>query len=354
MKTVPLGRVLVTGGAGMLGSQLVQKLLENGYRVRSFDQQHQSIEHQRLELLEGSLNEQSDLQQACEGVDTVFHAAGVISMSGHAELVSEEDRRCWRVNVEGTDRLLSACQRAGVSRFVYTSSNSVVFDGRAIVDGDETLPYASRPGLDIYSRSKMMAERAVLAANGVEGMLCCALRPSGIWGEGDKVVYNRLMVMAASGWLRCRIGSPRARLDNSFVLNLVQAELLAATHLCAAGGAAGQAYFINDGEPVNMMQFAEPLLAAVNHRLPTLLLPEMVLKVMVGFWRGMYEYFGGAEPVLTTIALQRITVDNFYSIAKAKRELGYQPEYSTERAQAISIDYYSAVYHEAKQARGRA
>lgn len=75
---------------------------------------------------------------------------------------------------------MHAGQAAGAQRFVYTSSNSVVMGGQSIAGGDETLPYTNRFN-DLYTDTKVAAERFMLSQNGVSDMLTCAIRPSGIW-----------------------------------------------------------------------------------------------------------------------------------------------------------------------------
>jgi 3beta-hydroxy-Delta5-steroid dehydrogenase / steroid Delta-isomerase len=101
---------------------------------------------------------------------------------GGASVTDEYRQRSFAVNVEGTKNLVHAAQAAGVKRFVYTASNSVVMGGKRISGGDETLPYTGRFN-DLYTETKVVAERFVLSQNGVDGLLTCAIRPSGIWGS---------------------------------------------------------------------------------------------------------------------------------------------------------------------------
>ena len=100
---------------------------------------------------------------------------------GGSSATEEYRQRSFAVNVGGTENLVHAAQAAGVKRFVYTASNSVVMGGQQISGGDETMPYTTRFN-DLYTETKVIAEKFVLGENGVAGMLTCSIRPSGILG----------------------------------------------------------------------------------------------------------------------------------------------------------------------------
>src|ERR1700744_2124917 len=143
--TAELGRVLVTGGSGFVGANLVTTLLERGYQVRSFDRAPSPLPSRPgLEVLQGDICDPDVVAAAVAGVDTVFHTAALIELMGGASVTDEYRKRSFAVNVEGTKNLVHAARAAGVQRFVYTASNSVVRGGKPIANGDETLPYTER------------------------------------------------------------------------------------------------------------------------------------------------------------------------------------------------------------------
>jgi 3beta-hydroxy-delta5-steroid dehydrogenase/steroid delta-isomerase len=113
----------------------------------------------------------------------VFHTAAIIDLLG------------------GTENLLHAAQAAGVKRFVYTASNSVVMGGQRIAGGDETLPYTARFN-DLYTETNVVAERFVLSQNAVGGVLTCSIRPSGIWGHGDQTMFRRAFEVVIAGHVK--------------------------------------------------------------------------------------------------------------------------------------------------------
>ena len=173
-------------------------------------------------------------------------------------------------------------RRPGSKRFVYTASNSVVMGGKRISGGDETLPYTERFN-DLYTETKVVAEKFVLVARTAvrSGLLTCSIRPSGIWGRGDQTMFRKVFESVLAGHVKVLVGGKNVKLDNSYVHNLIHGFILAAQHLVPGGTAPGQAYFINDGEPINMFEFSRPVVEACGQRYPKIRVPgRLVLFVM--------------------------------------------------------------------------
>ncbi|CAJ1494988.1 NAD-dependent epimerase/dehydratase family protein [[Mycobacterium] kokjensenii] len=341
--TTELGRVLVTGGSGFVGTNFVKTLLERGYRVRSFDRAPSTVDaHPNLETLEGDICDPQTVATAVADIDTVFHTAAVIDLAGGPSVTEELRARSFGVNVEGTKNLVRAAQQAGVKRFVYTSSNSVIMGGKSIAPGVETMPYTTKYN-DLYTETKVVAEKFVLAENGGpdgQGMLTCAIRPSGIWGPGDQTMFRKLFESVVAGHVKVLIGKESAKLDNSYVHNLIHGFILAAEHLVPGGSAPGQAYFINDDDPINMFEFARPVMEACGQRWPTRRLPGRVIRDVMVVWQKLHFKFGIMPPLLEPGAVERVYLDNYFSIAKARRDLGYEPPFTTEQAMADCMPYY--------------
>jgi 3beta-hydroxy-delta5-steroid dehydrogenase/steroid delta-isomerase len=348
--TTELGRVLVTGGSGFVGANLVTTLLERGHRVRSFDRVPSRLpDNPNLEVMAGDICDPDTVAAAVAGIDTVFHTAAIIELMGGASVTDEYRQRSFTINVGGTENLLHAAQAAGVKRFVYTASNSVVISGRNIANGDETLPYTDRFN-DLYTETKVAAERFVLSENGVGDTLTCSVRPSGIWGRGDQTMFRKVFESVIAGQAKVLIGRKKARLDNSYVHNLVHGFILAAEHLVPGGTAPGQAYFINDGDPVNLFEFARPVIEACGKHWPRLRVSGRLVRATMTIWQRLHFRFGLPQPPLEPLAVERLYLDNYFSIAKARRDLGYEPLYSTEEAMADCLDYYTDLFHEMEAA----
>ena len=348
--TTGLGRVLVTGGAGFVGANLVTKLLELGHQVRAFDRAASPLPpHERLEVVQGDICDKGTVTAAVADIDTIFHTAAIIDLMGGASVTEEYRRRSFAVNVGGTENLVHAAQAAGVMRFVYTASNSVVMGGQQIAGGDETMPYTTRFN-DLYTETKVTAEKFVLGQNAVSGMLTCSIRPSGIWGRGDQTMFRKMFENVIAGNVKVLVGNKNVKLDNSYVHNLVHGFILAAEHLVDGGTAPGQAYFINDGEPVNMFEFARPIVEACGAHWPTFRVSGVLVHRVMSGWQWLHFRFGLPQPPLEPLAVERIYLDNYFSIDKASRDLGYQPLYTTEAATRECLPYYTEMFAQMKNA----
>jgi 3beta-hydroxy-delta5-steroid dehydrogenase/steroid delta-isomerase len=352
--TTELGRVLVTGGSGFVGTNLVTELLDRGHEVRSFDRAPSPLPaHPRLQTVVGDITDVDDVDDAVTGIDTVFHTAAIIELMGGASVTGEYRQRSFAVNVGGTEKLVYASRAAGVKRFVYTASNSVVMGGQRISGGDETLPYTQRFN-DLYTETKVAAENFVLSQNGGPdgrtGMLTCSIRPSGIWGRGDQTMFRKLFESVLAGHVKVLVGSKHSKLDNSYVHNLIHGFILAGEHLVPGGTAPGQAYFINDGEPINMFEFSRPVVEACGERWPRFRVSGPLVRFVMTVWQRLHFRFGLPKPPLEPLAVERVYLDNYFSVAKAERDLGYKPLFTTEQAMAECLPYYTGLYAQMKAA----
>ena len=150
---------LVTGGGGFLGRYIVEQLLARGDRVRVFARgSYQQLIDLGAETIRGDVRDPQAVGNACSGIDCVMHTAATAGIGMRWRDFDE-------INHLGTQHVIDACRKQGVSRLVYTSSPSVTFDGRAQEGVDESAPYPKR-WLCHYPHSKALAEQQVLAANG--------------------------------------------------------------------------------------------------------------------------------------------------------------------------------------------
>jgi len=129
-----LHKVLVTGGGGFLGGAIVRQLVERGDRVISFSRLfYPELSAMGVEQIQGDISDANAVEQACREVDLVFHVAAKPGVWG--DYVTY-----YRTNVIGTQNVIAACKQHNVSRLVYTSSPSVVFDGADMEGVDESVP----------------------------------------------------------------------------------------------------------------------------------------------------------------------------------------------------------------------
>ena len=227
-------KALVTGGGGFLGLAIVRRLVGQGTTVCSFSRRrHDELDALDVEQRLGDLADASAVRAAVAGCDVVFHVAAKPGIWGPYE-------DYYRTNVIGTQNVIAACREQGVSRLVYTSSPSVVFDGRDMEGVDESVPYPSRFAAH-YPKTKAAAEQLVRAAND-DRLATVSLRPHLIWGPGDNHLLPRLIARARAGQLR-RIGRARSWSIHIYIDNAAEAHLLAAEKL--KPGAVSRARFIS-------------------------------------------------------------------------------------------------------------
>lgn len=340
MKPLHGTRCLVTGGSGFVGRRLVEALLAQGARVRVLDRLRPEAAH--VDAHVGDIADPATAARACADIDLVFHTACVMALHEHAPARVRRDAR--RTNVDGTATLLAASAAAGVRRFVFTSSNHVVLGDAPIFGGDERLPYAD-DARDIYTRTKIAAERLVLAAHDASspsGLRTCALRPGGIYGPGDAHFVPRIVRSTRLLRRRPRLGPRSALVDLTHVDNLVHAHLLAAERLASHTSIGGRAFFISDGSPITVDDFGRHVLAAIGHHHPGLGLPQALLHRTVGAWERLWARALLPRPPFGACEIKTVQVAHHFSIDRARAELGYTPLFDAARgARDAARDYLS-------------
>jgi nucleoside-diphosphate-sugar epimerase len=313
-------KTLVTGAGGFLGQYIVEQLVARGDHVRALIRRPASaLDRLGVEVVYGDIRNAAAVESACADRDVVFHVAAVAGIWGAWE-------HFFGINTLGTRHVLAGCRSQGVPRLVYTSSPSVTFAGDDQAGVDESAPYPTR-WLCHYQHTKALAEQEVLAANDAQ-LATCALRPHLIWGPRDPHLVPRLLQRARSGQLR-RVGDGTNRIDMVYVENAAQAHLLAADVLSPGSIAAGRAYFISNGEPVNCWQFIDQLLERAG-------LPPVRRSISThSAWRlgAMLEtvyrllHLPG-EPQMTRFLAAQLGRSHWFDISRARKELGYRPEIS--------------------------
>ena len=321
-------KILVTGGGGFVGGYIVERLLARGYAVRSIGRSPQpELVAKGVEVVCGDLTDATAVSAACEGVDAVFHVAARAGVWGSWESF-------YGPNVIGTRNVLSACRKWQVKRLVYTSTPSVVFNGDSIRGGDESLPYGKN-WLCHYAETKALAEQEALAANS-EKLQVVALRPHLIFGPGDPHLLPRVVESVKAGRLRI-VGDGSAKVDVSYVGNVADAHLDAFDAL-ERGKGAGQAYFISQGEPVDLWPWLNSILEGLGQ-------PPLTQKIPLPLAYGIGALCEGAwkvlrrrtDPPITRFVAVELAKDHYFDIRKAQNALGYRPRVPMNEALKLTI-----------------
>lgn len=310
-------KALVTGGGGFLGRALVLRLLAEGHQVTALGRHdYPEIAALGARTVRADILDTGALAEVFVGQDVVFHAAAKAGVWGPREAYV-------RTNLGGTKSVLAACRAASVGRLVYTSSPSVVFDGRDHEGASNDLPYPPRYQA-AYPETKAAAERLVLAANG-PGLATVALRPHLIWGPCDPHLLPRLIARAEAGRLRI-VGDGRNRVSVTYVDNAVEAHLRAAERLHAGAPCAGCAYFVNDAEPVTLWPWLNELLERLGVPRVTRRVPLSVAWGAGALAESLFRLLRlPGEPPMTRFVAQQLARTHWYDLAPAERNLGYQP-----------------------------
>lgn len=321
-------KVLVTGGGGFIGGWIVDQLLVRGYRVRSFGRSPQhGLKAKKVEVFRGDLACPKDVRAACRGMETVFHVAAKAGIQG--------DRNSfYRPNVLGTRNILEACRAEGVRHLVYTSTPSVVFNGKSIRNGDSGMPYG-RNWLCHYAHTKAIAEREVLAAHS-EKLRIIALRPHLVFGPGDPHLLPRVIESVKAGRLKI-IGKGVNRVDVSYVENVATAHLNALDALLEGRGA-GKAYFISQGRPVELWPWLNRILEALGYAPLKRRIPLPVAYLAGAVAECIWNVFSkSGEPPITRFVAVELAKDHYFNIKEAYRDLNYTPAVTMEVALERSI-----------------
>lgn len=310
-------RVLVTGGGGFLGREIVNRLLERGYSVRSIGRTEQpDLVALGVEAIACDLLDEEALRSACRGMDAVFHVAAKAGVWGSWQSF-------YQPNFIGTRNVVEACLSEGVRRLVYTSTPSVVFNRMSICDGDESLSYGAS-GLSHYARSKALAEAVILGADCSE-LRTVALRPHLIFGPGDPHLLPRVIERAKAGRLRI-VGDGQNRVDVTYVGNAADAHLNALDAL-DKGQASGRAYFVSQGEPVMLWPWLNGILEELGHSPLVRKIPLGTALFLGGLCESIWKLLGRADdPPMTRFVAEQMAKDHFFDISAARNELGYSPE----------------------------
>lgn len=314
-------KVLVTGAGGFLGTAITTQLLERGDQVIAVQRsRYPHLDRMGVPCIPLDLT--TDLPKiidAVTGCDVVIHAAAKAGVWGPYETYRQ-------ANVQATNLLISACKQAGVRNLVYTSSPSVVFDGKDESGINESAPYPEKY-LTAYPQTKALAEQAALKAN-TDGLVTTALRPHLIWGPGDHHLIPRILSRAKMGKLKL-VGDGSNKVDSTYIDNAAYAHLLAADQLYQHGHqapCAGKAYFISNDEPITMRDLINRILKAGGQGPVTKTVSPRLAYIVGAVMEHWYHARHiQAEPIMTRFVARQLSTDHWFDISAAKRDLGYKP-----------------------------
>ena len=307
--------ILVTGATGFVGSAVARRLVQHGLEVRVLvrpGSDRRNIDGLDVDVATGDLADRDSLERAAKGCAALFHVAA------DYRLWTRDPQGMFATNVDGTRDVLRAAAEAGATRIVYTSSVAVLGLRAAGDPADEETPVAFADMIGPYKQSKFRAEAEVRRLVADEGIPVVIVNPSMPVGPGDvkPTPTGRMIVEAASGRVPAYVDSG---------LNVVHVDDVATGHLLAfERGEVGERYVIG-GEDMSLRDILCSVTAAAGRQPPRLRLPHGAVLPVAYAAEAWSRLTGGREPFVTVDGVRMARKRMYYSSAKARRTLGYNP-----------------------------
>lgn len=297
---------LVTGASGSLGRAVVNRLIADGKQVRGFVRRSPESPVQGVKYVIGDLADSLAVDKAVEGAETVIHA-GAAMKGGWPEHKSG--------TVDGTQHVVDACKKHGVTQLVHISSMSVVdwagSDNCPVSEQAQLEPTPEKRGA--YTRAKLEAERIVVAAAHA-GLPCVILRPGQIFGGGIPLITGAVARKAAGRWVV--LGDGKAELPLVYIDDVVQAIVAAIDRRITHG----EIIQIIDPEPLTQ----EAVLAAAGGARPILRIPRRLVLALGKLSEIPFAAIGKPSPV-GAYRLRSALARLHYESDRAVKLLGWRP-----------------------------
>lgn len=350
-----LGSVLVIGGCGFLGHHIVSQLLEHyDAKVSVLDLRTNLNRFDSVAYYDADITSESAVKDILANVKPA-----VIIHTASPNFTSDEGKNkplYKKVNVDGTQNLIDRAGEIGcVKAFVYTSSSSVIHDSISpLVNADERWPTLRTPlQREYYSETKAMAEEIVLASNRkYKNMLTIAIRPAGIFGEGDTQVVPGILKAYHGKKTNFQLGDNMNLYDFTYVGNVAYAHILATIALLNTHALPtvpldhekvdGEAFIITNGSPLYFWDFARLVWKAAGDQ--TELSQVWVIGrefglLLASLMEWLFWFAGGRKPTLSWKAFNLASMTRYFNIDKARTMLGYRPQWEMEEAVTRTVKY---------------
>ncbi|MEO7309362.1 MAG: NAD-dependent epimerase/dehydratase family protein [Chitinophagaceae bacterium] len=308
-------KIFITGASGFVGGAAAAFLARKGHEVVAMSRSADS--DARISLL-GAWPVRCSLADTTpahlQGIDVVVHAAAFVGEWGNYQTYFE-------TNVTGTEKMVAAAKQAGVKKFIHISTESVLFAGQDLINVDESYPYPATPFY--YSKTKQLAEKAVIAANepGIFDTIC--LRPRMIWGPGDKTILP-LMKDAVLRRQFIWINGGAFKTSTTHIDNLTHAIALAIDK-----GKSGALYFITDDETLVLREFCTRLLATQGVKPVNKSMPKWLVRTVAWLIENTWQLLRiKSRPPVTRLGAAIFSSHCTLNIDNAKKELCYLPAIS--------------------------
>lgn len=308
-----MGKILITGAGGFIGSHLVDYLLKNGFRqkdLRLFLYKNESLEnlqYRNLEIVRGDIRKPMDLKKAVDGVDKVCHLAA-LTMDGEGSYLD--------VNWTGTKNLLKAIDTSKVSKFVFFSTIAV-FGLPAFIGNKANINEESEKDIvGEYALSKYKAEREVIKVSDKHGMPYVIIRPTTVYGPRDKAGIYQL-IKAINGNYFVQIGNGSNKMDYVYVEDVAKAAYLALIGKRKSGD-----YIIGAKYPLTLSAMVGTIYSSLRKKKPSFYMPRSI-GLLIGRMLDFLSKLVGFRNPLSTDRVRVLTANYYFSSKRAENEINY-------------------------------
>lgn len=317
-------RALVTGATGLVGSHIVELLLETGWSVRGLarsDGARSSLLAAGAEPVAGDIHDPASLAAASTGVDVIFHTAAAITQRGGWETYR-------RLNVEGTSAIIDAAASSG-ARLLHLSSVGVYGSSGRYLSTEKThedVPLGALSERSHYARSKRESEQMVMDAHRAGRIWATAVRPDVIYGSRDRQFVPRMARALRLGIMPV-IGGGRSTLAVVHARNVAEGAVLAAMSPVAGG----RAFNLTNDYDVTVREFYRLAGEGLGVRVRFVPVPVWAAKLGLRAFRQVDRLaWGGKFAVALEGTLSFLSRDNPFTSERARRELGWSPSMRPE------------------------
>jgi dihydroflavonol-4-reductase len=319
-------KALVTGGTGFIGSHLVEALLQRGVQVRCLLRKTSDLKWLKglpIEIAFGDCSDKSSLKEAVNGVEQVFHLAGVTK--------AVYEKNYFEVNAFGTENLIHACIESNlhIQKFIYLSSQAAAGPCRSEDkkrESDQCKPIST------YGRSKRMGEE--LALTHAQEIPLLILRPCAVYGPRERDIYTFFKLLSKR--IKPCLSGVERHISLCYVDDIVQAMLLAAQ----SQQSSGEIFFLSDGQDYRLEEIGDIFAQVMRVNAYCIRVPEWMMIGMVSFSEYLVK-FSKKPSLLNKGKIEEILQRNWVcDITKARTTLGFEPHIPLEQGAKLTFEWY--------------
>lgn len=322
-------KILVTGGTGFTGKALVRRLLNDGHEVVALDFQEglktEELRQWGAEVVIGTVTDRDIVNRCMKGIDVVHHLAAAFRQ------LNVPNQYYRDVNVQGTENVLEAAYREGVKKFIYCSTCGVHGNVENPPAGEDAPINAA----DYYQQTKYEAE-PIVQKYFRKGLKTVILRPAAIYGPGDPERFFMIFKRVSSGVFPM-FGSGKTLYHPLYIDHLVEAHVLAQ----AEGKGDGEVYLIADEHYIEIEELVEKTAKALGVEVKIPHFPIWPVIIAGHICEKICKPFKITPPIFPR-RVDWFRQNRAFSIAKARKELGYNPTIDIDEGLRRTAEWYKS------------